>query len=200
MTTPLPGVPRETEERLKTYHALLVKWQARINLVSPDTVKDAWFRHFEDSLQILRYLSGTRLVDMGTGAGFPGLVVAISRPETQVTLIESDAKKCEFLKTVSRETRAPVKIYNERIEVVAPFPVDVITARALAPLAQLLSWVKPYADINPDLQMVFLKGESWQDEVRVSRETFNFNLEDHPSLTSPKGRVLIITDLQEKEA
>lgn len=196
MTPPLSGVSRETEERLKTYHALLVKWQAKINLISPDTVKDSWIRHFEDSLQILPYIRGSSLVDMGTGAGFPGLVAAIALPEIQVTLIESDAKKCEFLKTVSRETLAPVKIYNQRIEAVAPFPVDVITARALAPLTQLLSWVKPYADLNPDLRMVFLKGESWQDEMSVSRETYSFTLEDHPSLTSPKGRVLIITDLK----
>jgi 16S rRNA (guanine527-N7)-methyltransferase len=242
MTIP---VSRETQERLDLYLALLIKWQAKINLVAPDTIKDAWARHFEDSLQVLKFIechpgqaaqrrdpgsrhneipafAGMTLVDMGTGAGFPGLVVAIARPDVQVHLVESDAKKCEFLKTVSRETGLSVAtptqvgvqnvidpgfrrnggvcIYNQRIEAVAPFTVDVITARALAPLAQLLSWAKPYVDVNPGLRMVFLKGETWQDEVRVSRETFKFDLEGHPSLTSPRGRVLIITGLQKNEA
>lgn len=190
-------VSRETQNRLEQYQALLNKWQARINLVAPDTLSDAWNRHFEDSFQLLSYLpkDTKSVVDMGTGAGFPGLVLAISYPGIQVHLIESDAKKCEFLKAVSRETQTQVTVHNARIETVPAFQVDVITARALASLSDLLALSMPYVLINPLIKLIFLKGAQWQDEVKAAHQKFNFDVDDHQSLTSPNSRVLIITNL-----
>lgn len=111
------NVSRETEARLRQYQALLLKWQEKINLISPGTMKDSWARHFQDSLQILPLVPDgpARLYDLGSGAGFPGLVLAIARPDLAVTLIESDAKKCAFLQAVSRETGVKVTIDNCRI-------------------------------------------------------------------------------------
>jgi len=106
------------KQNLQTYQELLHKWQKRINLVSNNTIKDSWERHFEDSLQIIDLIPEMtkNLVDLGSGAGFPGLVIAIEKPEISVTLVESDQKKCSFLKTVSRETNTDVNVINDRIQ------------------------------------------------------------------------------------
>jgi len=156
-----------------------------------------------DSLQIIPFLplKEFTLIDMGTGAGFPGLVIAIARPDAQIHLIESDAKKCEFLKTVSRETsslKGGVIIHNSRIETVPPFFADIITARALASLTELLGYALTYANINPDLKMIYLKGARWESEIDDARHIYMFDVKTHESLTSNQSRVLIISNLKSK--
>lgn len=204
-SAPLPAVSRETQTRLDAYAALLRKWQAKINLVSPDSLKDAETRHFADSLQLLPYLRDTdrTLVDFGSGAGFPGVVLALAKPDLAVHVVESDAKKCEFMKTVSRETSypdlshrpIPVTVHTSRIEALPAFPVDVISARALSALPALLKFSLPYVALNPSLRMVFLKGENWAAEVSDARKLYSFDLVDYPSITNPAARILIITNL-----
>ena len=129
---------------LATYKSLLLKWAKVINLVSPATLPDVDTRHFQDSLQLIPLLPPhtKTLFDLGSGAGFPGLVIALERPDIAVHLFESDTKKCAFLSTVSRETHIPVVIHNQRIESVDKIPdvvPDVISARALASLDTLLA-------------------------------------------------------------
>lgn len=197
MTIPLPPLSSDAQARLETYHSLLLKWQKRINLIAPATVDAAWDRHFADSIQLLPDLGDSikTIVDLGSGAGFPGLALALARPDIHVHLIESDEKKCEFMRTVSRETHCPVTVHTSRIEALPPFPADMITARALAPLPLLLSYALPFVQMNPSCRLVFLKGETWAEEVAVSRETYDFTLQDRGSITHPKARVLIIQDL-----
>ena len=128
------GVSRETLERLTIYADLLVKWQAKINLVGPETLADLWSRHMLDSAQLFPLIrpDAKRLVDLGSGAGFPGLVLGVmGAPD--VHLVESDARKCAFLREAARLTGTTVTIHNKRIEQVAPLGADVVTARALAP-------------------------------------------------------------------
>jgi 16S rRNA (guanine527-N7)-methyltransferase len=194
------AVPRETEIRLRQYEALLVKWQRAINLVSPKTLPDAWERHFLDSLQILPLLppGPAQLYDLGSGAGFPGLVLAMARPDLAVTLIESDQKKGAFLGTVSHETKTPVTIHSERIEKATetlPAP-DIITARALAPLVDLFAYITPWATANPDLVAIFPKGGGAAAEIETARARFIFDLVQTPSMTDPTGVVLVIRDLR----
>ena len=126
------------EPALKHYYGLLLKWQKTINLVSPSTLDDAWNRHFEDSIQVVSYIPENMkiLCDIGSGAGFPGLVIAIERPDIQVHLVESDSRKCAFMRTVSRETNlSNVTIHNDRIEnVIGDIDADYVSARALASL------------------------------------------------------------------
>ena len=193
-------VSRETQDRLEKYQALLAKWQTRINLVAPDTLADSWNRHFVDSLQIIKFLPPEEftLIDMGTGAGFPGLVIAITRPNSRVHLIESDSKKCEFLKAVSRETSASIQIHNSRIEATPPFMADIITARALASLTELLGYTLPFAALNPHVKMIYLKGARWESEINDAQNTYMFDVETHESLTSNQSRVLIISNLKRK--
>lgn len=193
-------VSRETEAALRHYCALLLKWQEKINLISPTTTKDAWARHFKDSLQLLTRLPDSgRLYDLGSGAGFPGLVLAIAQPDLEVTLVESDSKKCAFLQTVSRETGARVRILNSRIEAAGlsePAP-DILTARALAGLSELLDYAAPWIAANPDLTAFFPKGATYQAELEAAKATgWAFDLDDWPSKTDPAARILRLQNIR----
>lgn len=189
------NVSRETFEKLKVYQKTLETWQKRLNLISSSTLPNVWERHFEDSLQLLPYLptSKSKLVDLGSGAGFPGLVLAITRPNfLNVTLIESDLKKCVFLENVSRETNTPVTILNERIETLKnSLKFDIIIARGLASLSLLIEYAIPL--MNMDSVCLFLKGKEFESEIEDSQKRWDFNLELFPSLTDSRGRILRIT-------
>lgn len=194
-----PDVSHETEARLRQYEALLVKWQGAINLVSPTTLPHAWERHFIDSLQLLPLIpEGARtLYDLGSGAGFPGLVLAVARADLSVSLIESDQKKGAFLSAVSHETKTPITIHSDRIEKMTQNlpPPDLITARALAPLVDLLAYIAPWAAANPALTCIFPKGAQWRSELDRAAADFSFNAHDIPSQTDPNARILVLTQI-----
>lgn len=197
----MTAIPRETEERLKSYHELLLKWQDKINLISPSTVPQAWERHFVDSLQLLPHIpeSAKTLYDLGSGGGFPGLVLAIARPDIAVTLIESDAKKCAFLAAVSRETGVAIKIENARIEdVTAHLPApDVVSARALKSLSALCGLIMPWALANPDMVALFPKGAANEAEIEEAKMAgFLFHMEQAVSGTDPAARILTVKNLR----
>src|SRR5512132_2616021 len=147
-------------ERLSAYLAILERWQRRINLVGAGTLADPWRRHFLDSAQLAPLLPSDRprLIDLGSGAGFPGLVLAILTP-VRVRLVESDARKCAFLSEVARMTGAQVEIENARIESLAPAACEVVSARALAPLRKLLEYAGRLLASNGSC--LFLKGRTW---------------------------------------
>ncbi len=191
------NVSRETFLRLETYHQLLQVWQRNINLVAASTLPHAWERHFEDSLQLLSYLplEETSLVDLGSGAGFPGLVLAIARPETlKVTLVESDFKKCLFLETVSRETKTKVTLLRKRIESCqGDIKADVVTARGLSPLPLLLEYASSFMKENSTA--LFLKGKEAQQEIQEALKKWEFDLEIFPSLTDSRSSILKIKHL-----
>ena len=195
-------VSRETNDKLKQYQELLLKWQKAVNLVGPDTLDDAWNRHLIDSIQILEIVSReTILMDWGSGGGFPGLPLAIAKPDLAAHLVESDSKKCSFLKTVIRETGARnATVHNKRIDDLGPpdIPVPgVITARALAALPQLLEWALPWVGQNPDLRLVLHKGARADDEIAATKAAgFQFDLKRHPSVTDKDAAVLEITNLR----
>lgn len=194
-------LPPDLEARLRQYQTLLLKWQERINLISPSTAGDSWSRHFLDSLQVVGLLPQTPAVlyDLGSGGGFPGMVLAMACPHLSVTLVESDSKKCAFLQAVSRETGTAVTIVNERIEAAArslPAP-DIISARALASLPDLLSYSHPWVRQNPNLQAVFLKGARFEEEMAQAKtEGWLFHVKQKPSETDPAGRILWLSDIQ----
>ncbi len=189
------GVSRETLDRLQAYADLLVKWQSRINLVGPDTVPHIWQRHMLDSAQLYPFLPPhtQRLVDMGCGAGFPGMVLAILGV-ADVHLIESDARKCAFLREVARITRTQVAIHNTRIEHLPPLDAQVVTARALAPLAKLLDWAEPH--LLPNGHCLFLKGRGGEDELTQAAKEWNISAERIASLTDPSGQILHLKEVR----
>ena len=189
------GVSRETFERLKIYQELLLKWQAKINLIGPDTVSDSWNRHFVDSLQILPYIDDKNAVavDMGTGAGFPGMVMAIAGM-ANVHLIESDTKKIIFLKEVARLTHTDVSIHHMRIEEATIDNVKLIFSRACSSLSQLLSYSQNY--VSRETKCLFHKGKNYSKELLDSQSDWLFDYSVYPSITDAQGSILQVTNLR----
>jgi 16S rRNA (guanine527-N7)-methyltransferase len=191
-----------TNDKLEKYHALLIEWQKTINLVAPSTVDDAWNRHFEDSIQLLDYIPKTTktICDIGSGAGFPGLVLAIMRPDIQFHLIESDARKCAFLRNVSRETLCDnVTIHNDRIEnVIGDISCDVVTSRALASLRMLICYTAPLWDNNIDFKLIIPKGQNYEAEIKDAEVKYTFDYADYPSKTDAAARILSVGNIIEK--
>jgi 16S rRNA (guanine527-N7)-methyltransferase len=186
-------------EKLGVYLDLLERWQSAINLVSPASLPNAVERHILDSAQLIPHLppGAQSLVDLGSGAGFPGLVLAILRPGLEVHLVESDQKKCAFLERVSRETGACVRVCSERIEAFSgSFAVDVLTARALAPLSALLSYAQPWFSANPALTGLFLKGAGVDVEIKAAQALWSFSYGTFSSVTDAQGRILKIGGLE----
>jgi 16S rRNA (guanine527-N7)-methyltransferase len=188
----------ETMERLEIYAETLRVWQPRINLVSNKSLDDLWRRHFLDSVQLARWVSpDMRVLDMGSGAGFPGLVLSIVTG-TPVVLAESDSRKCAFLREVRRLTDANAEIAESRIEdldtaVMAGGPFDVVVARALAPLPGLLGHAVGLMKSNGFC--LFLKGAQADRELTDASEFWNIQMEQHQSLSDPDGAVLKIGNL-----
>jgi 16S rRNA (guanine527-N7)-methyltransferase len=196
------SVSRETLSRLEAYAALLMKWQKAVNLVSPGDIADLWYRHILDSAQLLPLLPPAPegrdrvIADLGSGAGFPGMVLAILGAGS-VHLFESDARKCAFLLEAARVTNAPATVHNIRIETVPEkmpgFRADVVTARALAPLSKLLALAAPL--IEKGGVCLFLKGETAGSELTAAGKEWNMRVEQLPSRTSRSGLILRIGGL-----
>ena len=182
-------VSRETLARLEAYAELLTRWSARINLIGRDTIADLWRRHILDSAQLRAFVPdrARNMIDLGSGAGLPGLVLAILGVPG-VELLEADSRKCAFLREAARITEAPVTLRPCRIETVSPHPVDVVTARACAPLDRLLGLAEPF--LTPDSECLFLKGERVGEELTLARKRWTMTPSLHQSRSDPRGVVL----------
>jgi 16S rRNA (guanine527-N7)-methyltransferase len=198
------NVSRETLDRLKLYVALLEQWQPRINLVAGTTLPDVWHRHIADSAQLVDFAPEARTwLDLGSGAGFPGLVIAIMThggAGPRVSLIESDRRKSAFLAEVARQTGISVEIHTARIEQIATqrilSSVDVVSARALAPLVRLIPLSLPFfGDATLGL---FPKGRDAESEVAQARVNWAFDVEMTPSLTDAEARIVAIRRPRER--
>jgi 16S rRNA (guanine527-N7)-methyltransferase len=182
-------VSRETLARLEAYAAVLATWNRRMNLVGASTMRDPWRRHMADSAQLHAYLPRDCrvLVDIGSGAGFPGLVLAIMGvPE--VHLVESNQRKCAFLREVARVTGTRGTIHCARAEAVTPWPADVVTARALSPLPILLEYAEPF--LTPKTICLFPKGRGVKEELTKTQKTWNITFDMLYSVTNPEGTIL----------
>ncbi len=186
----------EVQKKFTRYTEILLKWQKVINLVSETTLQELSERHFLDSAQLIKYIpdKNIKLADMGSGAGFPGMVLAMLGVE-EVHLIESDVRKATFLREVSRETKTKVFIHDERVEDVTIENVDVITARALAPLKDLLTLAEHLSTPNHPVVFLFMKGEKTEEEIKKAQKKYNFSLEIHQSITDKTGKILRINNL-----
>lgn len=189
-----PGVSRETQNQLDALVGTLVKWQKAINLVGRATIEDVWVRHILDSAQLQPLIpENTRhLADLGSGAGFPGLVMAVLRPDLDVTLVESDARKAAFLGEASRRMglKKLPRILIGRIEEVPSAQADLITARALAPLGQLLEWADRHRT-DPAI-CLFHKGKGWQGELTEAMKDWDISCQPLSSVTDRDAVILRI--------
>jgi 16S rRNA (guanine527-N7)-methyltransferase len=191
----LLGVSRETLDRLQSYIDLLLRWQDRINLVGPATLADVWRRHIVDSVQLWpQWPADARsLVDLGSGAGLPGLLLAVMGAPI-VHLIESDRRKAAFLREAARACGAAVQVHAQRIQAVPPLNADVITARALAPLDELLPLALPH--MHHGTTLLLLKGRGAASELTRAQEHWTMDATSLPSLSDPEGQILIIRDVR----
>ena len=193
-------VSRETLAGLDRYADLLVKWQAAINLVGPATLASLWTRHFLDSLQVASCLgSARRVVDLGSGAGFPGCVLALAltekEPGSHVDLVESNGKKAAFLKIVCQSLDLPVHVHAVRIEAAIPALTrpDVVTARALAPLSSLIAWVEPW--LAQGTIGLFHKGRDVDKEIADAARYWDIGYSVIPSVVDQASVVLKLTSI-----
>lgn len=197
----LPGVDvsRETIEKLEAYLALVEKWTRKINLISKNSIPFLWDRHVADSAQVFDLVEPpAHWLDIGSGGGFPGVVIAVllseKSPESRITMIESDQRKCAFLRTALRELDVPGTVVADRIENVERQAADVLSARALADLDQLLGFAELHLVKNGTALLP--KGATWQTEVEEARKTWQFDCEAINSRTQAEAAILKIKDIQ----
>jgi 16S rRNA (guanine527-N7)-methyltransferase len=191
-------VSRETGQRLQIYIALLRHWQAAKNLISRGTLEQVWTRHIVDSAQCVSVCGDARRwIDLGSGAGFPGLVIALllaDTPDARVDLVESNGRKSAFLRAVIRETGAPAVVHSTRIEQLAQSwtrPIDAVCARALAPLPKLLELAAPF--LGEKSRCVFHKGQDFVSEMKDATQYWGFDLVEHISRTDSNSRILVMS-------
>lgn len=200
------GVSRETFARLEAIAGLLEKWQRTINLVAPATLAEMWSRHIGDSLQLINHVGEKplRWVDLGSGGGFPGLVVAAvlaERPGAEMHLVESDTRKAAFLREAARHAGLPVHVHAARIEQVAAQlapGTDVVSARALAPLPKLLDLAAPI--LAAGAIGLFPKGRDAERELTDALGSWTLDFEFHPSVSDAHGRILLVKSAQRTNA
>lgn len=190
-------VSRETIERLDIYADLLRRWSPKINLVAKSTLEALWSRHFLDSAQVFELGHGDAWADLGSGGGFPGLVITLlaaeKQPGLRMTMVEADQRKATFLRTVLRETGVGAEVICARIERVPPLGVDTLTARALAPLGQLLEHADRH--LAPEGRALFLKGKNVQAEIEDALARWRFDCQTYASQTDAEAVILSIGDL-----
>lgn len=192
-------VSRETLERLDIFMACLERWQRRINLVARSTLPQAWHRHLADSAQVLTHAPAPAKtwIDLGAGAGFPGLVVAAlaaeQRPALRVTLVESDGRKAAFLATAAQEMGLAIGVKSSRAEDLPAQPQDIVSARALAPLPALLPLA--YRFTGPSTTCLFLKGAHADRELTAARHDWHIEAQSVVSLTDPAATLLVLSEI-----
>ena len=198
-------VSRETYEKLCVFKKVLIKWQNSINLISRSTINNIWARHFLDSAQLYTFVRNVEgnIIDFGSGAGFPGMVLAIMGKKN-IHLVESDHKKCVFLKEIAMLTETDITIHNCRIEDLNFINVDLITCRALASLSKLINYVEIFT--NKSLgekkelpKLLFLKGKSYYSEVIELSKNKKISFKEYPSITDRNGKILYINKVDTLE-
>ena len=196
-------VSRETSDRLTRFVALVCERQQRMNLVASSTIPQIWTRHVADSLQLLAIApEARRWADLGSGAGFPGIVIACALADTpgaHLDLVESIGKKAAFLGEAVAATGAPATVHHARIEAVAPElagHVDIVTARALAPLSSLLTMINPF--MEKGAKALLHKGQDVDAELTEAAKYWNIDYDAVPSQTDPRGRILVVRRLKRR--
>ncbi len=193
----------ETFYQLKTYQSLLEEWQVKFNLVSSSSIKDAWNRHFLDSAQLFQYIpkEAKNMIDFGSGAGFPGMVLAImakeKTPYLKVVLVDSIRKKTVYLKEVAQKTNTSVDIINDRIENIPNQKFDIITSRAMTSLSDLLKYSYPFC--HKGSLCIFPKGKNYALELKEAHSKWNFKCVIKASEQSEEGKILIVSNIRKKE-
>ena len=190
-------VSRETVAKLEIYLSALQRWNRSINLVAPTTLKDPWRRHILDCGQLAALIpeDAQTIADMGSGAGLPGMILAMMNPKKHLLLIESDGRKCAFLRLMAAELSPNAEVIHERLKSLER-RADIVTARALAPLSALLDYAEPLKTART--RGLFLKGRGAKEELTEAGEYWNMHVETRPSLSDASGQILIIANFRRR--
>jgi 16S rRNA (guanine527-N7)-methyltransferase len=192
-------VSRETIDRLSQFEELVLKWTPRINLIAKSTQSDVWHRHIIDSAQLFQYAPKhvKTWLDIGSGGGFPGIVMAImsvgTGQGTHFSFVESDQRKATFLRTAVRELQLKVTVHSERIEATPPQNSDVITARALKSVSELMPFLDRH--LAEGGVAILPKGRTVSEEIPLARQNWRFDMTEHASITDADARILIVKDI-----
>jgi 16S rRNA (guanine527-N7)-methyltransferase len=197
----VPGldVSRETLAALQQFEQLVRRWTPAINLVSKSTLAGLWSRHILDSAQIFSLCppSATTWADLGSGGGFPGIVVAILakqlKPDLRVTLVESDLRKATFLRQAAQALSLPVPVHSARIESLDSLQADVVSARALAPLPDLLAHADRHLAAGG--VAIFPKGARFAEELAEARKSWGFEVDMQQSHSDSAAAMLVIRNI-----
>ncbi len=187
-------VSRETKEKLNRYKDILFKWQRAVNLVSRETLPSFWNRHVLDSLQLIPYIKEGTVLDVGSGGGFPGVVISICS-EIRVTCVDSDNKKTIFLEEVARELKLNTTIINSRIEDISNKNYDTICARGFSSLSNLISITNSHSTSKYG---VFLKGKNYMSEIEEAKKAFDFRYDIFKSKADSNGKIITVSDISKK--
>ncbi len=189
------NVSDETIQKFSDYYGLLLKWQSKMNLIG-NSESDIWNRHFLDSVQIINLLpkKDVRILDFGSGAGFPGMVLSILGYD--ITLVESDSKKSTFLSEIKRITKSDTKIFNGRIENFPKENFDIITSRACADLDKLLEYSHP--SVSHGTECIFHKGKNYKKEISDAEKKWCFQFQITPSITDSDGAILKLSNITKR--
>jgi 16S rRNA (guanine527-N7)-methyltransferase len=189
-------VPRETFSHLENYVNLLKKWQSKINLISNSTISDIWKRHIVDSAQLIEYLSKSdKVIDLGSGGGFPGIVLSILGIK-DMTLVESDSRKAEFLKEAARTVGIKINVICQRVEKVALDGFAIVTARGFASLKDIFQMLAP--TLTKEHKLLLLKGKSFKEEISAAEVDWSFDYKHFPSVTDKAGVVALIENASKR--
>lgn len=184
-----------TNPGLTAFVDLLLKWNTTVNLVAGGDTPNLWNRHVGDSLQ-LGSIAGSlppRLIDLGSGAGFPGLILSIAFG-IEADLIEQDQRKAAFLREAIMVTGARARVHANRIERVKLPAAPVVTSRALAPLPVLLRLAEPF--LTEDGFCLFPKSVAAEAEIAEAERQWSMRIERFPSRTDTNGMILRISELR----
>ncbi len=184
------NVSHETLSKLSCFYDLLIKWQRRLNLISHKTINEIWDRHILDSAQLCSFLPEKPccILDVGSGAGLPGIVLSILT-DHEIHLVESDQKKCAFLRTALSRIKSNALVHENRLEEMSSLSADVITARAFAPLPRLLALTQKQH--HPKLRFLLLKGRDVNSEL-INMHSWQkiLIINQYASITSEDGCIL----------
>ena len=193
-------VSRETHKKLIKYADFLVNYNQKINLISKSTEKIVMSRHIEDSAQLIKFIdkNAKNILDIGSGAGFPGIVLELIKKDLnlnfKVELSEKSIKKCTYLQELSDYLKIDVVIHNDDVKKIKRKDYSVLVSRAFKPLSLFLEILEE-GRINFN-KILLLKGESHKKEMKEASKHWEINCDQHESVTNPLSKVFVINSVK----
>jgi 16S rRNA (guanine527-N7)-methyltransferase len=193
------NVSRETIEKLNKYKDFLIKSNKSLNLIGKTTENSIFFRHFIDSAQIYDLIENkTEILDLGSGAGFPGVILKIlmdyNKIDGNITLIEKSPKKCKFLQDLIVKLDLTIKVFNLKIENFKFNKISTIVSRAFKNTVDTIDIL--FQNNDKIESVILLKGKTYQQELECAKKKYTFDVEKFRSITSNESFVLKINNIK----